>query len=191
MYRITAEMIPDKEILSCRDMYIPYKNTRLLNEESFVEKKIFFSILSDYLKFLKNKIIEGTKVELLRIGWLAVTGKEQIIEFDEQDRPKLPPDWGTTRKLWKEKAEAKNQTFEEFCRTASKEEKTIIFHFNEHTDYVRYKVEWNQENTPDLKHKELYSFRITKDFKTELAKKIKSGKEYFVRPNKVKSQNLL
>ena len=167
IFRITAKMIPLKDNLSMADMYKPYKEARIYNNQKFVNKLTYLKILSLFFKFIKTTILQGRTIEFKHLGELSISGLKPKIKFDKDNRPKLPPDWGATRKLWAENPEAK-------------EKKQILFHFNDETGFVRYKLFWNKLKVP-LSNKVYYSLIAARRFKREISANIRKGVEYNLR----------
>jgi len=159
-------MIPHKDKLSTQDVYKPYRQIRKLNKQPFVTEKVFLEILSLFFIFIKDLILKGRTVELPGdMGELCISGAKPRIKFDGEGRPKLPPDWGETRKLWKENPEAREQ-------------KKILFHFNDHTGYIRYKIFWKRKFIANIDNLVYYSFMGARKFTREVAQNIFNGVEY-------------
>lgn len=138
------------------------------HNEDPVDIKTYIELVNNYNLFLMNKVFEGYEVTLpARFGTLMVTGKEQEIKFNEDGTPKLPIDWGSTWQLWKKNPEAKEQ-------------KKKVYHTNEHSSNIRYKFFWSKKRILAT-NKNLYSLRMTRANKRELASLIKDGKEYYVK----------
>ena len=98
-----------------------------------VSKKRYIEICKAFFKFLMQKVLDGESVTLPgRLGKIEITGKKvkPIIGKDGQIKG-LAPDWVNTKKLWDSNPEAK-------------EKKTIVYHFNEHSNGIRYKFRWNK-----------------------------------------------
>lgn len=147
-----------------RDSYKIYKK----KEDCNLDIKSYIEICNDYNKFLMNKVFEGFEVVLpLRLGTLQITGTKQKIEFNENGEPKLPPDWKKTKELWDKCPECK-------------EKRQRVFHTNDHTGGVRYKLIWSK-NRVILRNKSFYSFRLTRTNKREIYQRVLRGKEYFIK----------
>ena len=144
--------------------YNLYKQTT----EDPVSKSLYSEICRDYLKFLSARLLLDGQVKLPeRLGTVEVQGKLSKFRVENGQIRGLPPDWGATRKLWAENPQAK-------------EEKRVLFHFNEETNGIRYKFHWSKTGvvTPN---KYLYNFKACRTNSRELAKLIKLGKEYKIK----------
>ena len=166
MHKITAEMIPNKGKFVGSDAYEPYKKVRELNGQPFVGKTIYLEIISLFFLFIKNLMLKGRTVELpANMGEMCISGLKPRVKVDSEGRPKLPPDWGETRKLWERDPVAKA-------------EKRIIFHFNEHSGFVRYKIYWKRDFFAHMDNIKYYSFQGARHFTREIAQAIFDGAEY-------------
>ena len=94
-------------------------------------------------------------------------GKKQKVKFDENGEPLLPVDWKRTIELHKKHPEYR-------------EEGRMIYHTNDHSNNVRYKLFWSK-NGMVVKNKELYSLRFTKPNKRRTACLIREGKEFYIK----------
>jgi len=160
-------MIPLKDNLLTTDIYAPYKEIRKINDQKYVNKTTYLKIISLFFLFIKTTILQGRTIEFKHLGELSISGLKPKIKFDKDNRPKLPPDWGASRKLWAENPEAKAK-------------KQILFHFNDDTGFVRYKLFWNKLKVP-LMNKIYYSLVAARKFKREISSNIKKGTEYNLR----------
>lgn len=117
-----------------------------------------------------QKIMDGDTIDLpANMGYMHIRGKKIIPRIDERGNLiNLAPDWVTTKKLWSENPEAKAK-------------KTLIYHFNEHTAGIRYRIEWNN-GMCGVVNKILYSFQPSRENKRKAWKSIINGKEYYVKP---------
>jgi hypothetical protein len=152
----------DKNI---RDSYREYKKS----VDNPVDIKTYISIANNFNNFLMDKILDGFEVVLpARLGVMSIIGTKQKIKFDNNGDPILPPDWVKTKKLWEKNPEAK-------------EKKQKVYHTNDHTNGVRYKLLWSKLRVL-VENKNLYSFRLTRTHKRSINHKIvNEGKEYFVK----------
>jgi hypothetical protein len=149
-----------------RDSFKLYKE----KENPVLDIKDYISLCNNYHKFLINKVIEGNEVTMpLRLGTLQILGTKQKIVFKDNGEPNLPPDWKKTKELWDKCPECK-------------EKKQRVFHTNDHTGGVRYRLTWSKRRVL-IKNKTLYSFRLTRTNKREIYKEVLDGKEYFIKLN--------
>lgn len=133
-----------------------------------VEKSLYNKLCRDYLKFLSARLLLDGSVKLPeRLGTVEIQGTKAKFRVEDGLIKGLPPDWYSTRKLWEENPQAK-------------EEKRVLFFFNEETNGIRYKFHWNKTGvvTPN---KYLYQLQLCRTNKRELARLIKSGKEYKIK----------
>jgi len=158
-------MAKNKPLETFNTAYRAYKK----EVESPVELSLFIKLNNEFALFMTEKILNAKTVYLPHgIGVIKVIGKEVIPKFDEESNriENLSVNWGATRKLWKENEEAKEQ-------------KKFIYHFNEHSDGVRYRFLWSRANMK-CKNSNFYTFKPAKRMKQTLAKHIREGREYEV-----------
>lgn len=169
-------MILKKDIVGqkygIRDSYRTYR--RLCDEPQALS--IYLEIVYGFMKFILQKALEGYEVVLpVRMGKLFIMGKKIRVELDENGNIlKAAPNWAETRKLWARCPECK-------------ERNERIFHLNEHTNGIRYKIKWCKTEVL-IKNKDIYSFQFANPNKPLITEQIRDGKEYFVMPEKVKIQ---
>lgn len=153
-----------KNYNNLRDSYKTYKR----ESEEPVDIKEYVSIVNGFMKFLMRKLFEKGVILLPeRLGNIQITGRRVRARVEDGIIKGLAPDWGETKKLWERDPVAK-------------EEKRLVYHFNEETDGVRYKFTWSKERVL-VPNKTLYNLRFTRGNKRELAKLIKEGKEYLIK----------
>lgn len=130
----------------------------------------YAEIIRGFMKFIMRAVFNGETVELpARMGYISIKGKKVIPRFDENGEiVNLAPDWVKTGKLWKENPEAEK-------------ERRMIYHFNEHTAGVRYKITWDRSTTGAV-NKMLYLFIPSRENKRTAWKSVLAGKEYYVKP---------
>lgn len=135
-----------------------------------VKAKIYLRIVAGYIKYIIRKVFEGHDVQLSggrSLGSIGIRGTKVIPKLNEQGEIRgLAPDWGSTRKLWESNPEAK-------------EKRTIVYHTNDHTNGVRYKLVWWREGM-NIGNKRIYSLVFCKANKRMVKPMILSGKEYLV-----------
>ena len=148
-----------------RDSYKLYKK----EVKNPVDVKTYVLIATMYNKFLMDKVLDGEEVTLpSRFGTLCIIGRKQKIQFDEQGNIKgLAPDWVKTKELWD-------------SDPIAKQNKQLVYHFNEETNGIRYKFAWSK-NRVLVSNKTLYNLRMTRSNKRELSKLVREGKEYLVK----------
>jgi len=126
----------------------------------------FTAINFGFMKFIVEKLLNGEKLSLP-----CNTGKIEIV--GNKIKPKLlpdgrmmgvAPDWVGTKKLRESNPEAK-------------EKRVVLYHFNEHSNGIRYKFRW-YKLTSGMRHRSLYAFKFSRPNKRALWKKILEGKEY-------------
>jgi hypothetical protein len=153
-----------KDYHNIRDSYKLYKET----VDNPVDIKIYISIVNGFMKFLIRRLFE--KGELLlpeRLGKLFIIGKKVNVKIQDGKIKGLAPDWASTKELWESDPEAKAN-------------KVLIYHFNEETNGIRYKIFWSKERVL-VPNKTLYNLRMTRKNKRTISKIIKSGKEFLIK----------
>ena len=156
-----------KEHVNILDSYMIYKRGN--TTKSFVDRKVFMKIQSDYMKFLFNKLIDKGEIVLPeRLGRVQILGKKCKAKIHEDGTLRgLAPDWVSTKELWDSDPEAKAK-------------KQLVYFFNEETGGIRYKFFWNR-NRVLLTNKSLYEIKMCRANKRYLAKIIKDGREYLIK----------
>lgn len=150
-----------------RDSYKYYKK----NSDKPVDLKTYLDITQRYMKFLMSKVFEGWEVVLPAVmGLIAILGRKKKPSLDENGNiVGAAPDWKATNELRKK-----------FPGT-----KEIIYHFNEHSNNIRYKIYWSKKGVI-TQNKKFYNLRFSRANKRAAAKKIKEGVEYAILGNKLR-----
>jgi len=175
------------ERIKIKESYIFYRqdNDRVLTEEEQLaipkiaryneDRKVYLKIVMGLFKFIMVKVFQGYEVKLGgRLGRVAVRGRAtnpKIFDYNGKNVISgIPVDWGETNKLWATNPEAK-------------ENKVRIFHFNDHSNGIRYRIYWSLRNMI-FPNKSYYSLCFTRRNERHLAKLVKEGKEFDVLPPK-------
>jgi hypothetical protein len=120
------------------------------------------------MKFLSNKLLSKGEVMIPeRLGNIQVVGRKAKVHIEDGKIKGLAPDWVNTKKLWESDPQAR-------------EEKRLVYHFNEDTGGVRYKFFWSKSRVL-IANKTLYNLRMTRTNKRALSKEVKRGKEYYIK----------
>ena len=152
-----------KKFYNTRDSYIVYKNMSVnpINISQYVQ------IINHFMKFLSSKLLSTGEIILPeRLGRLSIFGKKVNVRIEDGEIKGLAPDWVKTKQLWDSDEEAKNN-------------KQLVYHFNEETNGIRYKFSWSK-NRVLVSNKTLYNLRMTRSNKRELSKLVREGKEYLI-----------
>jgi hypothetical protein len=153
-----------KDYLNTRDSYKTYLKT----STNPVDVSTYVKIVNGYMKFLIQKLFSKGNITLpLRLGKLQIVGKKVKVQIENGKIKGLAPDWVNTKKLWEEDPKAKK-------------DKTLVYHFNEHTDGIRYRFFWSKARAL-VANKTLYDLRLTRTNKRELSSLVSSGKEYLIK----------
>lgn len=154
------------KVINMRDSYKYYKS----KSENPLDIKTYMHIITGFLLFLANKIIDGFQVQMAggnSLGTFAVVGKKIKPYTDAKGNLRgIAPDWATTKKMWAENPEAKKN-------------KQLAYYFNEHSNGIKYNFVWWKTDMK-IANKYLYSFTFCKPAKRALSERIKEGKEYLV-----------
>lgn len=128
--------------------------------------KEYSVIVQKFLVFCFEKLLLTGKITLPeRLGSIEIIGREVSPKIEGGVIKGLAPDWVQTRQLWNTNERAK-------------EEKKILYHFNEDQSGLRYRFKWCKERVL-LPNKTLYYLQFTRKNKRALSKVIKEGgKEY-------------
>lgn len=132
----------------------------------------YIAFLSDFMKFISKLLIEGYELSLPEsTGIFEIVGKNINLEF------KNNINWKATKEYWEKNEEAKNN-------------KTLIKHLNEHSDFKIYSIKWNKSTIRNpqngisstdgyYRNKLFYKFINTRGNKRMMAKIIKEeGQQY-------------
>lgn len=159
-----------------------YKYYRGMDEKP-VSLATYRAIVNGFIKFIIKKVLLGFEVQLSThntLGKLYIGGTKHQAKIDEEGNIKgLPPDWGTTRKVWTKKATEKGLTLKEYIQTVPKEErmKFMVFHTNEATNGVTYSFRWSLYNVK-LPNKFYYSLIFSRGNKRSVKPAIQAGVEF-------------
>lgn len=155
-----------KNFYNSRDSYIIYKNTTESSEP--IDISTYLKIVNSYMKFLIRKLFEKGEINIPeRLGTLSIVGKKVKVRIEDGEIKGLAPDWAKTKELWDEDPVAK-------------ENKQLAYHFNEETNGVRYRFFWSK-NRVLVTNKTLYTLKMTRTNKRELASLVRQGKEYLIK----------
>lgn len=140
-----------------------------------VDKSLYMRILKDmYGEFIKMCIFENVELILpASLGKLRIQKKKVNIYVDKEGnlvKPILPPDWKKTKELWEKKYGKLSP--EEYDKI---EDKPVVPLINEHSDGYRYRWFWDKITSKVL-NQSVYHLRMTRTYKTMLAKAIKTVK---------------
>ncbi len=152
-----------KKFYNTRDGYVVYKNMSVnpINISQYVQ------IINHFMKFLSSKLLSTGEINIPeRLGKLSIFGKKVNIRVEDGEIKGLAPDWVKTKQLWESDEEAKNN-------------KQLVYHFNEETNGIRYKFSWSK-NRVLVSNKTLYNLRMTRSNKRELSRLVREGKEYLI-----------
>ena len=153
-----------KKFYNTRDSYVVYKNMSVnpINISQYVQ------IINHFMKFLSSKLLSTGEINIPeRLGKLSIFGKKVNVRIEDGEIKGLAPDWVKTKQLWDSDEVAKNN-------------KQLVYHFNEETNGIRYKFAWSK-NRVLVSNKTLYNLRMTRSNKRELSKLVREGKEYLVK----------
>ena len=153
-----------KKFYNTRDSYVVYKNM----SDNPINISQYVQIINQFMKFLILKLLSTGEIILPeRLGRLSIFGKKVNVRIEDGEIKGLAPDWVKTKQLWDSDEEAKNN-------------KQLVYHFNEETNGIRYKFSWSK-NRVLVSNKTLYNLRMTRSNKRELSKLVREGKEYLIK----------
>lgn len=152
-----------KKFYNTRDSYVVYKNM----SDNPINISEYVQIINQFMKFLILKLLSTGEIILPeRLGRLSIFGKKVNVRIENGEIKGLAPDWVKTKQLWDSDEEAKNN-------------KQLVYHFNEETNGIRYKFFWSK-NRVLVSNKTLYNLRMTRSNKRELSRLVREGKEYLI-----------
>ena len=153
-----------KKFYNTRDSYVVYKNMSVnpINISQYVQ------IINHFMKFLSSKLLSTGEIIIPeRLGKLSIFGKKVKIRIEDGEIKGLAPDWVKTKELWD-------------SDSIAKQNKQLVYHFNEETNGIRYKFAWSK-NRVLVSNKTLYNLRMTRSNKRELSKLVREGREYLIK----------
>ena len=153
-----------KKFYNTRDSYVVYKNMSVnpINISQYVQ------IINHFMKFLSSKLLSTGEIIIPeRLGKLSIFGKKVNIRIEDGEIKGLAPDWVKTKELWD-------------SDSIAKQNKQLVYHFNEETNGIRYKFAWSK-NRVLVSNKTLYNLRMTRSNKRELSKLVREGREYLIK----------
>lgn len=153
-----------KTSIGIRQSYQLYKQ----DIKNPVKIEEYITINEEFMGFLMDRLLSGQMVKLPEgLGTLEFVGKKIKPNLDENGNIKgLSPNWAATNKFWKDNPEAK-------------ERKEVIFHFNEHSNGIRYKMYWSKKHV-FIQNKDFYSFILSRENKRKFNSAILNGTEFLV-----------
>jgi hypothetical protein len=150
-----------------------YKNYRKSGGTTDIDRLEFCKVTNDFNKHLMSLVMGGDEVKLPeRMGSIKIVGKKIETEFDEElgRITNQQIDFGESNKLWARCPECK-------------ENKQMVYHLNEHTNGVRYKIFWSRDRMM-VENKTFYTMIFTRSNKRAVSQLIQQGKEYYIEPTK-------
>jgi len=128
-------------------------------------KRRFLDIAYDFNKYMANSLLEGEEIVLpSRLGSLFIAGRKIKPRLEDGKIKGLAPNWKATKELWERDPKAK-------------EEKKLIYYFNEHSDGYRYRIIWSRRKSW-FRNKFVYEFKLSRTNARLLSKMIQEGKTY-------------
>ena len=159
-------MAKNKPLETFNTAYKAYKK----QVDNPVDLSTFVKLNNKFALFIIQCIMNAETVYMPHgLGVIKVIGKKVVPKITDKGIENLTVNWGATKKLWKEKPEL--------------EKKKFIYHFNEHSDGVRYRFLWSRANMK-CKNSTFYTFKPSKRIRKELFANIKKGSEYQIHEGK-------
>lgn len=153
--------------MSKHNLRTSYKDYKTQVEEP-IDIKTYILIVNGFMKFIVMKLFHKGEVMLPeRLGNIDIIGHKPTVEIVDGEIKGLAPDWAKTKLLWEEDEE-------------SRINKTLVYHFNEETEGIRYRFRWSK-NRVMVANKTLYSIRMCRANKRALSALVKQGKEYLIK----------
>lgn len=153
-----------KTQINIRDSF--YGEYRKNEPNKIVTVELYLKIVEGFLKHLLSSLFSGKDIRIPeRLGIMEITGKKVVpwVDVDGKIRGACI-DKGGTKKLHETDPEAKANN-------------TLLYHFNEHTNGVRYSLKWVKKDV-NIKYKFNYYFRMSRANKRTTPKVIKEGVEF-------------
>lgn len=150
--------LPDKVVYTSEDVYRIHKKST----EYPLTRKEYSIILKESASLIFDLLTEGYQINLpFNMGKLKIKSKK--LSFIKNDKGHIlgPVNWKKTNELWEKSKK-------------DKENKTLIYYTNEHSEYMTYRVSWLKSGIK-VKNSIFYHFSFTKTMKTKLSKLLKKG----------------
>ena len=153
-----------KKFYNTRDSYIVYKNISV----NPINISQYLQIVNQFMKFLSLRLLSTGEIVIPeKLGKLNIFGKKVKVKVVDGKIKGLAPGWIKTKELW-------------ITDSVAKQNKQLVYHFNEETNGIRYKFTWSK-NRVLVSNKTLYSLKMTRFNKRELSRLVKEGKEYLIK----------
>lgn len=150
-----------------KDSLIPSFDT-YVKHGGQVDKKTYLAVVRKFMSFAGGYLLVKGDMKLPeRLGEIQILGRKSKFRIEDGLIKGLAPDWKATKELWAE-------------NPIAKEEKRVLFHFNEETNGIRYKFFWSKHGVI-ISNKTLYQLRLSRKIKRKLAEMIKLGHEYLIK----------
>lgn len=156
-----------------RDSYTFYKkfyNESIPDCDYRAGLPVYIEIVNGLMQYIMKKVFDGFDVRLgAKLGILMIRGQKIKPVIDKDGEIKgIAPNWGETKKL-------------QAIDPIAKENKTIVYCFNEHSNGIKYRLLWNQEGVI-IENKTLYGMSFSRWNRRELSRLItKENKEYLMK----------
>lgn len=154
----------NRDFHNIKDSYKLYKELDL----NPIPLSLYLQITNGYMKFLMRRLFETGEIPIPeRLGFIRIVGRKVRARVQNGVVKGLAPDWVKTKELWAINEQAK-------------EEKKLVYHFNEETNGIRYRFSWGKTRVL-VANKGYYQFIATRKNKRTLSDIIKNGKEYLIK----------
>lgn len=165
-------MIVEKNMIHFYRFYRDNYPKAVKLEHEYKTIAMYRAIINGFIKFIVKKVFEGFEVQLsdgTSLGSLHITGRKRKVTIDEVtgEIKGLRVDYGATNKLWAERPDLK-------------EKKYRVYHTNEHSGGITYRITWSKERML-MPNKYYFCLIPCRQNKRDIAKKILiENKEYLV-----------
>jgi hypothetical protein len=139
------------------------------SKETLVSRPSYNSFIKDLLTAFSTSIVEeGLELKINKIGKLRVRSNNLRFFKNDGTRSKsLRVNWHETWAHWHSKYPSLSRQ-----EITEVENKTVVYHENEHTDQEFYDHHWDKA-TINLKFKSFYKFKASRQFSRLIAKVVK------------------
>lgn len=165
----TKIVLPNKQDnMENRNLADSFNTSNDVRVKRYLGKRKYIKLLRGFMKFLSKELLDGNSVQLPSLGSLQVRGVKESVQISEEGKVKgLSPNWGKTKILWESDPKAK-------------ENKTLVYNFNEKSGGVRYSFVWDKLGIK-TRNSNFYSFRAVRNNKRALCQMIENRVEYFIK----------
>jgi len=169
-------MIGDK--VCTKESYLLYREITKEEKVCPVPRDMYGKIVNEFLQFLVDKMFDGHDICLPGLGMIGIRTRKVVPRLDIHGNIcGVAPSWAKTKILWTEKAAELGMTFNEYVAKVPKEQRELVYCFNEHSNGLKYGLMWYRKGII-IRNKTFYSLIFCRKAKRRLMRAAWDGVEY-------------